>query len=146
PDRSAPLLPVIPLHFERDGHRFSYFSMVTTLGTPIDVTAQELRIECFYPLDDATRRLAHALERGEIPPTAAAARSPSWPLALPPHAPPIPARSRDRFAAVAHVRLGVDARAERDLLRHGLLAQDLERRVDRFGAARGIGERRVEDP
>jgi hypothetical protein len=27
---------------------------VTTLGTPQDITLQELRIECFYPLDTAT--------------------------------------------------------------------------------------------
>jgi hypothetical protein len=35
---------------------------VTTLGTPQDVTLQELRIECFFPADDDTaaeaRRLA----------------------------------------------------------------------------------------
>jgi len=65
PDRAAPLLPVIPLRFERGGLRFSYFSTVTTLGTPVDVTAQELRIECFYPLDAETRLLALTLERGE---------------------------------------------------------------------------------
>jgi hypothetical protein len=28
---------------------------VTTLGTPQDVTLQELRIECFHPMDDETR-------------------------------------------------------------------------------------------
>ncbi|MGE0548289.1 MAG: helix-turn-helix domain-containing protein [Kofleriaceae bacterium] len=64
PEHAAPLLPVIPVCFERDGRRFSYFSTVTTLGTPIDVTAQELRIECFYPTDDDTRRAAHHLASG----------------------------------------------------------------------------------
>jgi len=58
PDHGASLLPIIPIEFARDGRRFSYFSTVTTLGTPIDVTAQELRIECFFPTDDATRRAA----------------------------------------------------------------------------------------
>jgi transcriptional regulator with XRE-family HTH domain len=58
PDLTAALLPIIPVVFERDGRRFSYFSTVTTLGTPIDVTAQELRIECFFPVDDETRRAA----------------------------------------------------------------------------------------
>jgi hypothetical protein len=52
------LLPIIPICFERDGQRFAYFSAVTTLGTPIDVTAQELRIESFFPVDDDTRRAA----------------------------------------------------------------------------------------
>lgn len=60
PDHTATMLPIIPIHFERDGHRFSYFSAVTTLGTPIDVTAQETRIECFFPVDDETREAARA--------------------------------------------------------------------------------------
>ena len=29
-------------------------SVVSTLGTPVDVTAQELRVESFFPVDDAT--------------------------------------------------------------------------------------------
>jgi transcriptional regulator with XRE-family HTH domain len=61
PDLSANVLPIIPVVFERDERRFSYFSTVTTLGTPIDVTAQEIRIECFFPVDDETRRAATAL-------------------------------------------------------------------------------------
>lgn len=56
--QKAALLPIIPVMFARDGRPFSYFSTVTTLGTPIDVTAQELRIECFFPVDDETRRAA----------------------------------------------------------------------------------------
>jgi transcriptional regulator with XRE-family HTH domain len=55
PDLTRSLLPVIPVRFERDGRRLAYFSTVTTLGTPIDVTAQEARIECFFPLDEETR-------------------------------------------------------------------------------------------
>ena len=31
-----------------------FFSVVSTIGTPVDVTAQELRVEAFYPADDAT--------------------------------------------------------------------------------------------
>jgi hypothetical protein len=61
PDHAASLLPIIPIVFERDGRRFEYFSAVTTLGTPVDVTAQELRIECFFPVDDATRHAALAI-------------------------------------------------------------------------------------
>jgi transcriptional regulator with XRE-family HTH domain len=57
-DLTANLLPIVPVCFERDGRRFSYFSTVTTLGTPIDVTAQELRIECFFPVDSETRAAA----------------------------------------------------------------------------------------
>lgn len=60
-DLSAGLLPIIPVRFARDGRRFAFFSTVTTLGTPIDVTAQETRIECFFPVDDETRAAAAAL-------------------------------------------------------------------------------------
>lgn len=59
-DLGASLLPIVPVRFERDGRRFSYFSTVTTLGTPIDVTAQETRIECFFPVDDETREAARS--------------------------------------------------------------------------------------
>jgi hypothetical protein len=60
PELSADLLPIVPVQFARDGRRFSYFSTVTTLGTPIDVTAQETRLECFFPIDDETREAARA--------------------------------------------------------------------------------------
>lgn len=43
------LVPVIPVSFEKVGRRFDYFSTVTTLGTPQDITVQEIRIECFFP-------------------------------------------------------------------------------------------------
>jgi transcriptional regulator with XRE-family HTH domain len=46
---TAPLLPIIPVRFAKDGQRFDFFSTVTTLGTPQDITAQEIRIECFFP-------------------------------------------------------------------------------------------------
>jgi transcriptional regulator with XRE-family HTH domain len=56
-----PPLPIVPVRFARDGRGFNYFSTVTTLGTAADVTLQELRIECFHPADDETRRQAEAL-------------------------------------------------------------------------------------
>jgi transcriptional regulator with XRE-family HTH domain len=45
----AALVPLVPISFEKNGKRWEYFSAVTTLGTPQDVTVQELRIECFFP-------------------------------------------------------------------------------------------------
>jgi hypothetical protein len=54
-DATGPLLPIVPIRYTRDGVRFGFFSTVTTLGTPQDVTLQELRIECFHPMDDETR-------------------------------------------------------------------------------------------
>ena len=61
PSVEAPLLPVIPVAFEKDGRRFNYFSAVTTLGTPQDVLLQEIRVESFFPLDDETRANARVL-------------------------------------------------------------------------------------
>jgi transcriptional regulator with XRE-family HTH domain len=63
---AAPSVPVIPICFRKGHHAFNYFSAVTTLGTPQDVTLQELRIEAFFPVDAATERSARAL-REETP-------------------------------------------------------------------------------
>lgn len=59
--------PFLPLDFRKGDLELRYFTTLTTLGTPHDITAQELRIEAFFPADDATeaasRRLAQrALE------------------------------------------------------------------------------------
>jgi transcriptional regulator with XRE-family HTH domain len=62
---SAPTLPMIPLAFRKDGKVLSYFSMVTTVGTPQSVSAQELRIECLFPADEETERLHAAWMVGD---------------------------------------------------------------------------------
>jgi transcriptional regulator with XRE-family HTH domain len=54
PDLEALSLPVIPIHFQKGERRFRFFSAVTTLGTPQDITLQELRVESFFPMDDET--------------------------------------------------------------------------------------------
>lgn len=61
PDLGTPLVPVLPVTFTLDGARFNYFSAVTILGTPQDITLQEIRIESFFPLDDATAAAARRL-------------------------------------------------------------------------------------
>jgi hypothetical protein len=61
PNMEAPLLPVVPVSFAKEGKTFNFFSAVTTLGTPQDVTLQEVRIESFFPLDSMTRRNAEEL-------------------------------------------------------------------------------------
>lgn len=45
---------VQPVHFRHDGVSLRLFTTIATLGTPRDVTAQEIRIESFFPLDEAT--------------------------------------------------------------------------------------------
>ncbi len=61
---TAPSVPVIPIRFRKGSHAFDYFSAVTTLGTPQDVTLQELRIEAFFPADATTEARARALRDG----------------------------------------------------------------------------------
>jgi hypothetical protein len=43
------------MHFEKDQTRLRLFTTVATLGTPQDITLQELRIESFFPMDEETR-------------------------------------------------------------------------------------------
>jgi transcriptional regulator with XRE-family HTH domain len=45
----TPPNPVLPITFRRGNERFSYFSLITTVGTPQCITAQELRVECMFP-------------------------------------------------------------------------------------------------
>jgi hypothetical protein len=54
PRSVAPLVPVIDVHFAYGGSTLRWFSVVSTIGTPIDITAQELRLEAFFPADEAT--------------------------------------------------------------------------------------------
>jgi transcriptional regulator with XRE-family HTH domain len=44
--------PVVPISFAKDGHASSWFSMVSTVGTPQTVAAQELRVECMFRVDE----------------------------------------------------------------------------------------------
>ncbi|WP_206952447.1 helix-turn-helix domain-containing protein [Trinickia acidisoli] len=50
----AATMPVIPLGFVSEGVVLRYFSMITTVGAPQNVAAQELRLECMFPADDET--------------------------------------------------------------------------------------------
>jgi transcriptional regulator with XRE-family HTH domain len=58
--RVAPLeahTPVLHIHFHKGDTRFSVFTTIATLGTPQDVTLQEIRIECFFPSDATSAAL-----------------------------------------------------------------------------------------
>jgi len=46
--------PVLMTNFVVGGVRLSLFSMIASMGTPLDAGLQELRIELFYPGDQAT--------------------------------------------------------------------------------------------
>jgi transcriptional regulator with XRE-family HTH domain len=49
--------PVLAMHFRKGDVSLQMFTTIATLGTPQDITLQELRIECFFPADDATAAL-----------------------------------------------------------------------------------------
>jgi hypothetical protein len=58
---AAPAMPVIPIGFVSGGDVLRYFSMVTSVGAPQSIAAQELRLECMFPVDDATEARHHQL-------------------------------------------------------------------------------------
>ena len=48
------MLPVLPMELTLGDLRLSLFTVITTFGTAQDITTEELRIEAFYPTDQAT--------------------------------------------------------------------------------------------
>jgi transcriptional regulator with XRE-family HTH domain len=65
PPPGAPPMPIVPVSFAKDNQTFNFFSTVTTLGTPQDITLQEIRLECFFPSDSHTERRAREMARDE---------------------------------------------------------------------------------
>jgi hypothetical protein len=58
PEGAPPLL--VPFRLEMGGVELSLFTTLTSFGTPLDVTLDELAIELFFPADQATAKLLHA--------------------------------------------------------------------------------------
>ncbi len=54
PDPSAPSDPTVTLEIEIDGQVFLFLTTITTFNAPSNVTLDELRIESWFPLDEAT--------------------------------------------------------------------------------------------
>ncbi|KAF3885433.1 MULTISPECIES: helix-turn-helix domain-containing protein [Nostocales] len=48
---------LLTLHLKREDMELQFFSTIATLGTPYDITLQELRIECLFPADETTERI-----------------------------------------------------------------------------------------
>jgi transcriptional regulator with XRE-family HTH domain len=55
--RSAPPAVLVPLRLRVDGAVQSWFSTNTSIGTPVDITLDELHVELFHPADEATASL-----------------------------------------------------------------------------------------
>jgi transcriptional regulator with XRE-family HTH domain len=47
-------IAVLPMHFRKGDVALRLMTTIATLGTPQDITAQELRIESFFPMDHAS--------------------------------------------------------------------------------------------
>jgi transcriptional regulator with XRE-family HTH domain len=47
--------PVLPIRFAKGRISLELFTTIATLGTPQDITLQELRVECFFPMNEETR-------------------------------------------------------------------------------------------
>jgi transcriptional regulator with XRE-family HTH domain len=54
PASDAAADPVLCMHFRKDELPLKLFTTIATLGTPQNVTLEELRIESFFPMDEAT--------------------------------------------------------------------------------------------
>ena len=52
--------PVLPMDFRKGNISLKLFTTIATLGTPQDITLQELRIESFFPIDDTTAKTLRA--------------------------------------------------------------------------------------
>jgi len=59
PRRGAPypIAPLLQMRLVPDGPTLSFFTVVSTLGTPYDVTLDEIVIESFFPADAETARI-----------------------------------------------------------------------------------------
>ena len=56
--------PFITVHLKRGEVEARLFTTIATIGTPIDATAEDVRIETYFPADDATARLLRDMAAG----------------------------------------------------------------------------------
>ena len=63
-DLDASTAPFLPIEFRKGELTLRYFTALTSLGTPHDIMLQELRVESFFPADEATEEVSRRLARG----------------------------------------------------------------------------------
>jgi transcriptional regulator with XRE-family HTH domain len=56
--------PVLIIHFRREDTSLRMFTTIATLGTPHDVTLEEIRVESFFPHDDQTAQIFESWAHG----------------------------------------------------------------------------------
>lgn len=57
PRTREPKEPILTIEFAKDSLSLKLFTVIATLGTPQDITAQEIRIESFFPGDAETAKV-----------------------------------------------------------------------------------------
>lgn len=57
----APPPPILPVVVNLNGVVLKTFTMISTFGTPQDITTDELRLETFFPADEATDQVLRML-------------------------------------------------------------------------------------
>jgi len=62
-DLDASAAPFLAVELARDDLRLTFFSTLTSLGVPYDITLDELRVECFFPADEGSEALMRRLAR-----------------------------------------------------------------------------------
>jgi hypothetical protein len=62
PEQPGPADVVVPLRYRLGGTELALFSMTAVIGTPMDVTIEELAIESFYPADQGTAAVLWSLK------------------------------------------------------------------------------------
>jgi transcriptional regulator with XRE-family HTH domain len=60
-DLDAAPVPFLGVELRRDKTHLTFFSTLTTLGVPYDITLHELRVECFFPADRESETLLRSL-------------------------------------------------------------------------------------
>ena len=65
PDPAIAAVPLLPLDLCKGGVRMSFFTTLATLGTPQDITLEELRIESFFPANQETEDTIQRLSQGD---------------------------------------------------------------------------------
>jgi len=61
PDFELPQDVIIPIEIRMDDQTMRLYSTIATLGSPQDITLQELRIESFHPADETSANIARSI-------------------------------------------------------------------------------------
>jgi len=66
PDLDGAPPPFLTIDYRWKSSTLRLFSVLASMGTPLDVGLQELRIEAFFPADQATRMFLNRLAEGSL--------------------------------------------------------------------------------